>query len=99
MAKQSTSKSTTKENKLDVVITPIDATEDRVGYTLIEAKGITLEVESNYILITQYDSNCDTVSVNKALQKITDKRVSLSKDGRFTVDGKELSEWKTSCVY
>jgi hypothetical protein len=96
---EETTKSTSKEVKLDVVTTQIDATESRVGYTLIEAKGITLEVESDYILITQYDSNCDLKSASKALQKVTDKRVSLSEDGRFTIDGKELTEWKTNCSY
>lgn len=77
----------------------VEPTEYRVGFHIISAEGIKLQVESNYIFIVQYDSGCDVKSASKALQKVTDKRVSLSEDGRFTVDGKELSEWKTSCVY
>mgnify|MGYP007100186944 CR=1 FL=1 len=77
----------------------VEPTENRVGFHIIRAEGIALQVEANYITITQYDGGCDTRSANKLLKKVTDKRVSLSKNGRFTVDGKELSEWKTSCVY
>lgn len=101
MAKKNTEGKVIKEEvvttKADIEF--IEPTEHRVGFHIISAKGIKLQVEPNYIFIVQYDSGCDVKSVSKALQKVTDKRVSLSEDGRFTVDGKELTDWKTSCVY
>jgi hypothetical protein len=95
--KEVATEATTKKQDYDVEY--VEPTEYRVGFHIIRAEGIALQVEANYIFITQYDSGCDVKSASKALQKVTDKRVSLSEDGRFTVDGKELSEWKTSCVY
>lgn len=77
----------------------VEPTEHRVGFHIISAEGIKLQVESNYIFVVQYDSGCDVKSASKALKKVTGKRVSLSEDGRFTVDGKELSEWKAACMY